>query len=456
MSKVFIPVYILCLALYFMLAFQDIGTAMIFGIGGNFIFWTGIKILEKDGAGRKTILIYSLGFFLSSAFIFLNYLHFYDFSNSTLSLTKDALLYHELASQIANTQGLDNISINFIGYPLLLAILYFLFGDNFILGLLLNLLAFVLSLVYLRKLVLMIFHAEYEKEKLASYAMALFLLVPYIVRNSTLLIKDSIIVFSLLLVIVKIIQFKFFKFNKGDFLKLAVGIILIGLLRAPYLFIIPLIFLVTVGVSNFKSIILMLVAFLVTGAIMIFSFQYSTHELNAENLAETYIVRDGAAKDVGNSTVYRLIGGDYKNKGVIEKLKILPITTGMQVLLPFPFTAAGGQDVPPISIYSVKMNFIWYFVFVLIIFYFIFLRKQHSNKLLNKIMLLGGVLYLIPAFTEGGITPRYATPFIAILLVGASYSFFMIRNNRFYFKRLPILIIPPTIIFVILFLLLKV
>ena len=338
----------------------------------------------------------------------------------------------------------------------MLAILYFLIEDNFILGLLLNLFAFSMSLIYLRKLVVFVFHDFDKKETLANYAMILFLMVPYIVRSGTLLIKDSIIVFAFLIIFVKIIKFKFFDFNKIDFFKLGLGITLIGLLRAPYLFLIPIIFFTIVGISNGKSFMLMVGAFLITGVIMVFSFKYSTHELSAGNLAETYVVRDSEAHDSGNSTVYRLIGGNYKNLGILQKVKKLPITTAVQVLLPFPFTAVSGDDTPPISLYSVKMNFIWYFVFILIVFYFLFLRKTHKNKLLSKIMIIGGVLFLVPAFTEGGITPRYATPFIAILLVGASYALYMIKSQRYYLKRLPILIAPPLMIFLILFIFLKV
>lgn len=69
-------------------------------------------------------------------------------------------------------------------------------------------------------------------------------------------------------------------------------------------------------------------------------------------------------------------------------------------------------------------------------------------------MVLGAIFYLIPAFTEGGITPRYATPFIPIMLVGASYSLFMIRSFSLYSKKLPLLIIPP-VLTILLFLLLK-
>jgi hypothetical protein len=435
---------------------DDYISTIIFLLGGNVAFAVGTRLLRKTGGNQNTLKIYSIGFVLSSFFLVLNYFYFFDFSTSTLTLTKDAKLYQELASLIVSKRSVQGISINYIGYPLILAILYAFFVESYFLGVLLNLFAFSMSMVLLRNLTLLVFSEELNKNTLANYAMLLFILVPYIVRNSTLLVKDSLIVFSFLLITLQIIKYKVLGFEKIDVLKLISGIFILGMLRATYLIIVPLLYVFINGFPDVKKTLNFVIISFITLFVLIFSFKFSTHDLNVNDLSRTFIVRESLVDNVKGSTINSLIGANYKNKGAIDKIKLLPVTTAIQVLFPFPFSSRGDMgDSPPVYIYSVKCNFIWYFVFMLIVFYFVFVGNKYGNTLLHRLMIFGGLFYLLPAFTEGGITPRYATPFIALLLVGGALSLHLILHNTFFLNRFRFLIVFILFSFVPVFVFLK-
>jgi hypothetical protein len=401
------------------------------------------------------IIIFTSGFILCSLFLVANYIYFLNPTGNSFNLTKDALLYHNLAVRIAESKSISGININYIGYPLLLSLFYSFMTPDFLIGLLLNFYALMFSMVLLNKISLLVFQNEEQKELLANYSMILMIMVPYIVRGGTLLLKDSIILLVVLMVVEKSLEYKYTAFKINSFFTLFFGIVLLGMLRAPYLLFLPFIFISFNGIKRFNNLVFILFALVIINIVFNISMKFSSHE--GESLSDVYITSEQRVSAGENSsTVYRLIGNNYQSKSIIDKVSLLPTTTTVQVLLPFPFSGKNIHNkVPPVYMYSVKLNFIWYLVFFLILSYFLFIRDKQDNNILKTLMIIGALFYLVPAFSNGGTTPRYAMPFVAMLLPGAAYVLNLVLHRRSFLIRYASTIFVAMILFIAFFILIK-
>lgn len=107
-----------------------------------------------------------------------------------------------------------------------------------------------------------------------------------------------------------------------------------------------------------------------------------------------------------------LIVGDYMVLPFWQKLILLPITAGVQFLIPFPWNFARDVIYGPTQAWA-HIAYPWYAFGGVAIFYF-FARKVRRVGL-TMFALWGVLLWLVPCYTVGGTVSRYALPAVAIL-----------------------------------------
>ncbi len=127
---------------------------------------------------------------------------------------------------------------------------------------------------------------------------------------------------------------------------------------------------------------------------------------------------------------YLSLIGDYYHYPEWERLLLLPITAGVQYIIPFPWL----YDYEGVEMMNIlpRIRFMWYFVGGVCIYYYLYinvLHHKHSN--LGMWAWWPLVSFLFIAFITGGSVSRYVLPLQPLFVVIAIYVLLHVKEGSY-------------------------
>lgn len=153
-------------------------------------------------------------------------------------------------------------------------------------------------------------------------------------------------------------------------------------------------------------------------------------------LEHQYLILDGGetmAHDFSIGTAqqpYVLIIGDYYFFPKWERLLLLPVTAGVQFIIPFPwlydYSNATALTLLP------RMRFMWYIVGGVSIFYYLYINAVHYKRSnLGMWAWWPLVAFMLMSFITGGLVSRYVLPIQPLFVVVALYVLLHIKEGNY-------------------------
>lgn len=127
---------------------------------------------------------------------------------------------------------------------------------------------------------------------------------------------------------------------------------------------------------------------------------------------------------------YVILIGDYHFFPEWERLLLIPITTGVQYIIPFPWL----YDYSHASILSLlpRIRLMWYIVGGACIFYFLYINVLHpKTSNLGMWAWWPLVTFACMSYVTGGLVSRYALPIQPLFVVIALYVFLHFKEGRY-------------------------
>lgn len=136
-----------------------------------------------------------------------------------------------------------------------------------------------------------------------------------------------------------------------------------------------------------------------------------------------------AFNDIVQQPYFNIIG-DYFHYPEWKRTLLLPLTAGIQYIIPFPWL----YDYSHFSIFNMlpRLRWMWYFVGGVCIFYYLFINIiHHKNSNLGMWAWWPLVLFMIIAFITGGSVSRYILPLQPLFVVIALYVLLHVKQGTY-------------------------
>ena len=159
-------------------------------------------------------------------------------------------------------------------------------------------------------------------------------------------------------------------------------------------------------------------------------FQYSGTVASISNFIDLSgrSLGDESGRGIQHSLYFRLFN-DYYSFSTVSKLLLLPVTTAIQFLIPFPWTYDKYLLFGPFMALA-HFSFGRYAVGGLVFYFLARLFKHRAPQLLLRLTATGIFFYCASALQFGGTVSRYGIPLVALLVPCAAYSLQTFRKER--------------------------
>ena len=386
-----------------------------------------------DDSGRLVLLFAAT---ILASFIILNvhtYVTYPDYSSSS-----PWLVNHDAKRHFSQSLGLydGTLSIKNIPHPslpLITAGLWKLLGVNIIYPLAANMLFTLLAIILGGRLAATLLHDKIHAmtaSRISTVAMLLNTAVCNFMVHGSLLLRESVIYFSLTLVMLSLCNLFTDKGMKPIFTFLA-GTVLLVFSRSHLLFFVLagiMTFLIRKPSRNIKIAII---------ALLIVCSCYIANELitgyDSKYISPTDIMTNGQVMsdnylNLNRHNAYKNIIGNYYDKSPLSRAFMLPVTAAVQFFIPFPWNFM--RDISfGFSQFFSHISYPWYAIGGIIIFYYLFLWHKRGTPLrLWALWVL--ICYLVPAYLYAGSVSRYVLPFVPFMIPLAIYSLHYIKKHK--------------------------
>lgn len=127
---------------------------------------------------------------------------------------------------------------------------------------------------------------------------------------------------------------------------------------------------------------------------------------------------------------YLMIMGDYFHYPEWKRVLLLPITAGVQYIIPFPWLYEG-SDINALAVLP-RIRLMWYFVGGVCLHYYMFITIVHYKQSnLGMWAWWPPVIFLIIAFITGGSVSRYILPVQPLFVVIALYVLLQVKHGNY-------------------------
>ncbi len=321
----------------------------------------------------------------------------------------------------------------FIGYPLIVCGLFYLFGANIIWPVALNVMLTLFAVIMTSSLAVMITHnrTNVKATTIAALAMGLTSLHGFFLFHSGEVLKEPTMYIAMILVamtFINILQVPESRKNSIKWIFLfAVACIIIAAVRARFINFVAIgiaIIAFTKWRSLWRSIMAMgVITFALWVFGMILSPSHSVH--NQISIVSGGVAMSKAFGDVDGIQLeyYKLLNGYFRLE-IWKKLLLLPITTGTQYMIPLPWTIESLASI----LAHVRIG--WYLSGGLALFYYGFLswRKECS---LGLIAWWPAICFVAIAYICGGTVSRYTLSFQPVFISIAVYVIALVMSGRY-------------------------
>lgn len=332
--------------------------------------------------------------------------------------------YFEQATTISGSGGsggildrLSGLSSNYLGYQLVLSLVFDLMQRDLIVGLLLNNTALVLTVITLAQTTFLIT----RDPRSAYYSAIAFMLTAKFVYYANSLLKEPFLVLGVALVAHAFALLKHGRSSSlGAYAGLAAAVLIFGTMRLPMLILLPC-GVVLLGKDILRKGWLMAALGVgVAGSLAAVFATFTTHEFNegfVQGTATQNTVLDqsfDSGIDAGG-VVGRIMGG-YTQLPLPARIVTVPVPAIIQFVLPFDFWSTMFIDDHVLSLLNANLNIVWYLYTGVFALFTLFYWRRLPDQTLKLMFALGMALYLMIAFVFGGALPRYATPYTLLML----------------------------------------
>ena len=305
-----------------------------------------------------------------------------------------------------------------LGYCYLITIIWKITGVSIVPLLIINQLAMILTL-------LLCGHLTHKITKIPSAPVTAIILcasVCYLLNHSTLLLKESLVTFSIILFTTSLLSKR-----KAAVCIIIISILLLGLIRFHWL---PYMVIILLSLSLTKHWIISKrnIYFTVSAFITVWiGFYLLYRNMATDIMTGNDIENQYVSYEPARSAFWEIIG-DYFNYPFLKKLIYMPVCAAVQVLTPFPWNFSRDMIYGLSQFYS-HISYPWYAVAGIIAYYFsTSFWSKNGNDLLKRISAAGLILWLIPVYLFAGSVSRYALPAIPLLIPCATY---IIANKHY-------------------------
>ncbi len=346
-------------------------------------------------------------------------------------LLNDAQAFYGMSRDLANgTVSSSSPVVSYMGYPLFLALWVKIGITDIAYPMIFNIFLMLCSMVLIARTVSFILPSNQEATKIAGYSMCLIAIIPSILATATIVSKEPFIIFGLVSAVCGLYALRDRYKCKKYGLLLAIGIIILAMMRATYLYVL-FFFVAAVYLPRFKKedikpiaiIVVTIIVFIWIGSILMSYWRTS-------DFVKIYVHPRNSVEYIdGNSQLpYEYIIGPYHTYPLWLRFILLPICTAVQFMIPFPFETVAPQAGLPLSTWYVRQSYLWYAAAVPIAAYFVFYWFRKGGIRLSMFALAAAMAYCVPAFITGGTVSRYAFCFVPFLAIAGGY---VINNFRF-------------------------
>jgi len=389
-----------------------------------------------DLKNNATVTVVLLAFFLMSIIILLNYLASVRLGTITQPFVPggDAEYYFSsgvLLSESGILATLPYMSGNYAGYPIVLGVLFRIFGPDLMVGMLLNLMISLIAIIMIGRITFLLFH----NDRITRNAIILSSISPQILSIGTILLKDAFIVLAFCMVILSMLNIKDSNRPAVNYLMLFGGLLIISFFRVSILF---ALLLIGIAIYSGREKIARTISVLLLAVIIAFYFyvgqsfllrQATIEDLGSGFLSNREITEKLKKETTGTSTV-KFIIGDYTEKSMIFRLFLIPGPILVQYLTPFDFyNFRKTFDYPWFFIFT-NMNIIWIAFTGLLLIFSLFHLKYLKQPLPKRLFYVGLFLYAFIAYGYGGTVPRYIIPFMPMLMPVGGWIYAAIQSDQ--------------------------
>jgi len=394
--------------------------------------------VKRAWKNSRLPVIYSFSFIISFLFIlWINITSIQLGSSIMPNMPGDALSYFQIGSELALTdKALTDVSLNYIGYPLVLSWVFTLFGTHLIFGLIINMLVLFFNIFLISECTLKV--TKNLKDFQSSFI--LLLLTASFMATGFLLLKDVFIITSITLSLYASLNLLNNAAAKKNYVILIISVLIMALFRMTFVWVPVAIFiLITFNKRNLIKLLPVVITLLILG-INVGSKLSLKEDTSIEQDIEFAFSNQVISQrlDSGSTSFISALISGYDNWGIVKKTLYLPITIGIQYITPFNVYDFQQSIEYPYYFISKNYNLLWLlFIGPLALFSILnlFKRSKDLNPLLVKITYFGIVLYILPAFIFGGAIPRYAVPFYSLLLPIMAVNLTAIKSIKTYKKK---------------------
>lgn len=316
------------------------------------------------------------------------------------------------------------ITLNYLGYQIILGLWFKMIGTNLFYGLFLNYAVLTISLILLSISTYLLT----ENKSISYYTLILSLACSHFIASGIILLKDVFFLFSFSLILLTVM--KYYRGSKSPLLllNLIIAGLIIGSLRLPFLVIIPIVAILIGRFYSSKN--LILVGIMIAGfiaALPLFlsltMFKFSEEKITGIVMETSFVEEELKKEKYQGGAVQRLIGG-YTSMPTSKRLALLPIPILIQFVTPFKFWST---DFKNDHIYHIldQLNIFWYGFVGVLMFIVLLKLKWIENSNVRKLFIFGFLMYSVMAFIYGGTIPRYSMPFILFMMPAMGYILYL-------------------------------
>lgn len=357
---------------------------------------------------------------------------FFTFTNYSVSVTKGTIKvpflvgdvsgkfgYHNLALQISKAEtwmemlGIANIT-NHVGYPLILGLAYKFIYQDLLTAFFLCFLSGVLT-IYLTSLLFSL----YSSSKTGLATVVLFTAIsPQILSCGSYILKDTYIINAVLFLFLSIEYLKRNEFIKFTLLFI-LSFVLIMLLRSQMIIIIAVLIL-----SNYKALKEKMVYLSAGFVFMLFALLGSGLEFKYFDLSLSYftnlIIDNGVGYEWSNvnTGITGILAKTTLGLPIFFRILSLPLTLIVQYFMPFNVWEI--NHIYPFYFTFINLNIIWWFLIGPFVIFSYIKLNSHASSFSKGTFITGVLMYSLMAFIYAGVVPRYAYPFMPILIISAA------------------------------------
>ena len=302
-------------------------------------------------------------------------------------------------------------------YNKVLAMILEVFGDNVGTALLWSMTLIVISVLLTGILSWRII----ADRRVAVLSMICVSAVCYWLSMGTLILKDALVICAVLVGAIS-----FTTRSKLSFFSLVLlSVVMLSCSRLSCLVILAFGALI-VGADK-KNIVYRLIAV----ALFVLAYLYAIHLSAKTAFAMPDAVSSGTSYTAPQQMAFYNVFGNYMILPLYVKLLVLPVTAGVQFLIPFSWTWA--RDIPfGLTQAWAHIGYPWY-IFGFIFIYFLVGQIRSYRTILFRLSVFAFIGWLIPCIVTGGTVSRYGLPFVAIMAPAVAYTIFKnYRVRQFY------------------------